>query len=165
MTRGLIFGCCLFAACGGSAGSAEVSGTIEGTPFNEVETVFHGNSHILLFDRKMDCLDTAWVANNYVDGEDPTEGDHDFIALQFTFESDTPTQGTFSVAPDAPVKGLALLNDDATNGGVFTFHRGRGGFMTITAMESDTVTGTFEIQFSSDGVTGDFEAAYCRNLR
>jgi hypothetical protein len=155
----------LCTACGGGEGTATVTGSIEGTSFEEVGTVFQGNGHIILFDRKMDCLDVAFVDANYVDGEDPTEGEQDFIALQFSFESSTPVQGTFSVAPDAPVKGLALMNTPAVNEGVFTFHRSRGGFMTIEEVDEDTITGSFESEFSQDKVSGDFEATYCRNLR
>ena len=165
MRKASILSCFLALACGGGAGEAEVSGSIEGVAFDEVLTVFHGNNHILLTDRKMDCLDMAWVNDVYVDGEDPTGGDHDFIALQFSFQSDSPVQGTFSVSPDAPVKGYGLMNTPTTNEGVFTFHRIRGGTITIEEVGSAAVSGNFQAEFSSDMVTGTFETEYCRNLR
>ena len=37
--------------------------------------------------------------------------------------------------------------------------------MTLTDVGNDTITGSFESQFSQDTLTGDFEAEYCRNLR
>lgn len=146
-------------------GSAELSGSIDGIAFDDVKTVFYGNAHIVLFDRDIDCLDVAFIDDNYVDGEDPTEGDQDFIAMQFIFEAGEPLIGTFSVSPDAPVKGLALINTPNQNDGAFTFLRSRGGFMTVTDVSNDTVTGSFESQFSQDTLSGDFEAEYCRNLR
>ena len=152
-------------ACGGGAGEADVSGSIEGVAFDSVASVFHGNNHIVFVDRAIDCLDMAWVDDVYVDGEDPTGGDQQFIALQFSFQADTPLVGTFSVSPDAPVKGYGLMNDPKANDGAFTFHRVRGGTITITESDTNTVKGEFSAEFSSDTTQGTFESESCRNLR
>ena len=37
-------------ACGGGAGEADVSGSIEGVAFDSVASVFHGNNHIVFVD-------------------------------------------------------------------------------------------------------------------
>ena len=166
MSRWMWLNTLLISACGGGAGFADIEvGSIEGTPFEDVKAVYQGNSHIVFFDRDIDCLETAWISPNYIDGEDPTGGDYSFVALQFTFDASRPSNGTFSVAPDAPVKGYGLVNDAQYNEGSFTYFRGRDGFMTIDSVNEKVVEGSFDIQFASDRVSGSFEAAYCRNLR
>ena len=90
MQRTILFLSFLITACGGGAGSAETNGSIDGIPFDSVKTVFYGNAHIVLFDQDVDCLDVAFIDDNYVDGEDPTDGKQDFIAMQFIFKPANP---------------------------------------------------------------------------
>jgi hypothetical protein len=143
--------------CGGGSGFATVSGTIGEASFNDAVTVMHGDSFIVLFDRDIDCLDVAWVAKTYTDGQAPTEDA--FVGLQFTFDN-APQVGTQSVAGDSAVSAWGLDNRDA-----FALDRGREGIITLDEVSEKKIVGTFEVAFANSGVSGSFESAYCRNLR
>ena len=80
----------LFATGCGSASWAELTtSTVPG--LDEVAVVYHGGEHILLFDRKIDCLDVFWVQPSYINGQSPYAS-VDFVALQFSYDADAPTE-------------------------------------------------------------------------
>ncbi len=149
----------LLAGCS-KGGWAEVSGSISEVDFNEVKTVFHGGSYILLFDEEVDCLDVSWAEGSYQDGEAPT--DVAFNALQFRTDNDSFTVGTFSVEGNGEVSAQGLLN--ATD--EFRTERGRQGTVTIdeVAENDSTIEGTFDVEFTEGSVSGEFHTEFCRNL-
>lgn len=148
----------LLAGCGGGQ-QGESQGTINTTPFETLESAWFGGPFLLLFDRKVDCIDTAWVQQSYFDGADLS--DVPFVALQFASSDDDFQVGTFSVEGDAPVTAFGLLN--ATD--EFEVVRGREGALTITGADSEWLEGSFEIGFTDGATSGDFRAEYCRNMQ
>lgn len=157
-------------ACGGgSHGDGDVSGAIGGATFGDDLTVFHGTKHIVIANTDMDCLDMAWVTSNYFVGD--SESDIEFAAIQFTFDSDTPQVGTFSiVAGDGAVTGWSVLNLDvpADGPGTVEGERAQNGTLTIDSAPEDEespVVGSFEAVFREGNAQGTFTTAYCRNLR
>lgn len=160
-------GAVALAGCG--AGSGEISGTIGAdTTFDKVVTVYNGGPNIVMFDRKVDCLDTFWVNDSYTGAAPPYldsqgQGEMSFVGLQFSFVADDLTQvGTFSVAGESVVAAWGLVAEGAT----WTPERGRDGTLTITDVDPGDayVEGTFDVQFTAGQVTGEFRSEYCRNI-
>jgi hypothetical protein len=122
--------------------------------------VFHGGPYILLFDREIDCMDTAFVAKSYIDGSAPT--DVEFVALQFQTDAEAFVAGVGSVEGDAPIAAYGLINE-----GGFELERGREGTLTITDVDEDYawIEGSFEIAFTEGSVEGTFDSEYCRNMQ
>jgi len=155
--------CALALACGcDSDGSAVVSGTIGEFDFMEAPTVMHGGPYLILFDRTVECLDMAWVNKVYSESEPPAS--FDFVALEFANVDDGWWVANFSLGGGAGVSALGLMLEDDE----FEWIRGREGTLNITEVgdrEQDPVVGEFEVTFGEGAVTGEFESAYCRNLR
>jgi hypothetical protein len=145
-------------ACGGP--TAAVDGNIGTEPFT-VESLYHAGPYILLFDREIDCVDTAFVAAAYSEGTALSEDD--FVALQFFTENEAFEAGTYSVEGDAVVSADGLVNLDQA----LDTHRGREGTLTIveTDAENQWIEGSFDVQFTDSGVSGEFRTAYCRNMQ
>lgn len=155
------------AGCG--SGKGEISGTIGAdTVFDKIVTVYNGGPNIIMFDRKIDCLDLFWVDDGYTGSTAPYldsqgRGELTFVALQLSFVSDALTQtGTFSVAGESVVAAWGLVAEGPT----WTPNRGRDGTLTVTDVDADDawVEGTFDVQFNAGEVTGEFRSEYCRNI-
>jgi hypothetical protein len=160
-------GALALAGCGGSTG--EITGTIGAdTAFDKIVTVYNGGPNIIMFDRKIDCLDLFWVDDSYTGASAPYldsrgQGELTFVGLQFSFVSDSLTQtGTFSVAGESVVAAWGLVAEGPT----WVPDRGRDGTLTVTDVDPDDawVEGTFDVQFTSGQVSGEFRSEYCRNI-
>lgn len=148
----------LLAGCGGGQ-YGESQGSINTTPFQTIESAWFGGPYLLLFDREVDCIDTAWVQQSYFDGIAP-DGAPPFVALQFSSGSDEYTVGTSSVEGDAPVTAFGLLNASEP----FEVVRGRTGALTITSADGEWLEGSYEVGFTDGSTTGEFRAEFCRNM-
>lgn len=157
----------VWAGCGG--GHADVSGSLgPDASLDKVVTVFNGGPNIVMFDRKIDCLDTFWVNDSYVGASPPyldSNGGNQmtFVGLQFSFVSGDPAQvGTFSVAGQAVVAGWGLV----ANGAEWSPERARDGTLTLTEVDPDDafVEGNFDVAFGAGQVIGEFHSEYCRNI-
>jgi hypothetical protein len=152
------FAALLLGGCGKM--KADVSGDISGIPLPEVVTVWSGGPFIVLFDREIDCIDTAWVDKAYIDGVPPT--DVPFVAVQFG-NDDPWAVGTQSVEGQAAVTGWGMSND----GTDFELHRAREGTINIDGIDKNGqwIQGNFDITFAEGEVSGTFTSEFCRNLQ
>ena len=154
-------------ACAGDYGEADVTGAIG--PINldsNKVTVYHGTRHVVLVDRKIDCLDMSWVTRNYF-VEDVTS-ETEFAAIQFTFDSDTPVEGTNTlIAGEGAVSAYRILNLDLPSGPPppVDFDRSRDGTITIESASDDEVVGSFDVIFADSNAGGTFRSVHCRNVR
>ena len=137
-----------------------VSGTMGGNTFNSVGSAWFGGPFILLFEKEMDCKDTYWAARSYIDDISPSD-DLSYRALQFTFDADEISVGTFSVYGDAAVSTFGLTND----GPDFELYRGRDGQLTIDTASPDEVSGSFSVELDNGTLSGEIYADYCTNLK
>jgi hypothetical protein len=137
-----------------------ISGTMGGSAFNSVGSAWFGGPFILLFENEMDCMDTYWAARSYMEDISPSEN-LDYRTLQFTFDSDAVSIGTFSVYGDAAVSTFGLSN----NGPDFELYRGRDGDLTINTITSDSVTGSFSVELDDGLLSGEIYADACINLK
>jgi hypothetical protein len=148
-------------------GEAEVTGAIGPLNLESKDvTVYHGTRHVVMVDRKIDCLDMSWVTRNYFveDITSPVE----FGAIQFTFDSETPEQGTFTLeAGEGAVSAYRILNLDlpTDNPPPLDFDRSRDGTLTIDSANDDEVVGSFDVIFADSNAGGTFRSAHCRNVR
>lgn len=156
------------AACkSANYGEADVTGAIGPVDLVSKDvTVYHGTRHVVLVDRKIDCLDMAWVTRNYFVEDITSEAE--FAAIQFTFDSETPTEGTFTlIAGEGAVSSYRILNLDLPEGPPppVDFDRSRDGTLTIDSVSDDSVTGSFDVIFADSNAGGTFTSTHCRNVR
>jgi hypothetical protein len=152
------------AACGSSFGEGEVTGGFGGIEFGNQISVWHGAEHIVIVDRKLECLDMAWVDNNYFSNTQRSEAE--FGAVQFTWD-ELPEVGTFSIDADAAVTGWRLINLDLPASGeppLIDYDRAEQGSVVLTDVTPDAITGTFEVLFTDGNAQGSFTSAPCRNV-
>jgi hypothetical protein len=142
-------------------GEGEITGSVGDATFGKDLSIYHGSRHIVVVDRKMDCLDMSWVTRNYF--SDDIRSDKRFAAVQFTFDGDAPEAGTFSLDGNSAVTGwrvISLEGDDSIDG-----ERAREGILTIDSANEEEVIGSFEVLFGDGNAQGSFISAFCRNVR
>jgi hypothetical protein len=147
----------VLAGCGGA--SADITGNIGGFSFDDVRSVYSGGPYVLLFDRELDCLDAGFNERSYQEGSPLPGGE--FVALQLHTGDEQFTPGSFTLAQNASVGAIGLINGEELQ-----VERGREG--TITFEEVDPggqfVAGTIDIAFGEGSVSGSFRSEYCRNM-
>jgi hypothetical protein len=157
----LTFSSLLFVAACGQGPYAETIGTVNGTTFDDVRTVFHGGSFIVLFLDELECTDVSWVRKTYSPGQLPENAPSDFTGIQLAFDAE-PQPGTFSMAGDGAAAGMAYW----AVGGAFDYARARDGIIEISEIDrnGEWVEGQVNASFGSDTVSGKFRTEFCLNL-
>lgn len=148
----------LASGCGGP--HAEVSGTVLDVGFGETTSVFFGGPYLVISNLDADCMDVAFVARNYEEGEAPTTIDTQ--VLQFAWSGDEIVEGRSTVDVGASVSATVVSVID----GALRFDHASNGVITVDSATEDEVTGSFETVTFEDGtLNGTFTAEWCRNLR
>lgn len=164
---GLLAAAMLALGCSGNNyGEADVEGAVGDFGFGQEITAYHGTRHIVIVDRHIDCIDMAWVTRNYFGAEGATSP-VEFGAIQFTFDSDTPEAGQFSLEPGGAVAGWRLINADVPSGGEGTIdaETSREGILTVDTAGEDEVSGSFDVLYEDSNAAGTFTSVHCRNVR
>lgn len=138
-----------------------IDGSVGGFSLDEPSALYYGGPFVSFADDTLTCMDMAFTARVYTEGQAPT--DFDFAGLQFAFDDDAIVEGVFSVEGDAAVHAKFLV----VEGGAFTEYRARTGTLTIDSIDDDKlVEGSFEVAFGDDGSlsTSYFRAEWCLNM-
>ncbi len=148
----------LAVGCGGSY--AIVDGEVAGKGLTDINTVMYGGPFIIITDASLECLDVAFVTRHYSQGEAVT--DFDFKMLQFAFSDPDVSTGVYNLAGESSVPPKYLVPSD----GAFAKYRGREGNLEVDALEEDKFAlGIFNVTFDEGGLSGEYEAEWCRNLK
>lgn len=145
----------------GCADPVVISGTVGGFSLDEPAALYFGGPFVSFVNEPLTCMEMAYTARVYTEGQAPTE--FDFAGVQFAFDDDAITEGVFSVEGDAAVHSKFLV----VEGGAFTEYRARTGTLTIDTIEEDKlVEGSFDVAFGEDGSlsTTWFSAEWCLNM-
>lgn len=133
--------------CAGSTGSATLNGTMQGAtllPKDAVVTRSGGGTFIAI----TDFADACGLGNGFQKNSN---------VVSFDFYGATLTPGTVQVGSALSVQYAAYDQTcNSPNGESAT-----AGSVTLTGVSACTASGTFDITFGSDHVTGSFRAAAC----
>ena len=135
----------------------EVTGSIEGNSFTPV-TAFYGGPYIAFFSIEIDCKETYWPDKIYRNGEAPYQ--RDLEALQINFNDSDVVMGTYSTGGEAPIRSSFL----DINGEAFEVTTSTDGLLTMTDVDGEWASGTFDLSFGDDIMSGDFTIPFCTNL-
>ena len=135
----------------------EVTGSIEGNSFTPV-TAFYGGPYIAFFSVEIDCKETYWLDKIYRNGEAPYQ--RDLEALQINFNDSDVVMGTYSTGGEAPIRSSFL----DINGEAFEVTTSTEGLLTVTDVDGEWASGTFDLSFGDDIMSGDFTIPFCTNL-
>jgi hypothetical protein len=135
----------------------EVSGSIDGNSFTPM-TAFYGGPYIAFFSVEIDCKEMYWLDKIYRNGEAPYE--RDLEALQINFNDSDVVLGTYSTGGEAPIRSSFL----DINGDAFEVVTSTDGLLTITEVDGEWASGTFDLSFGDDIMSGDFTIPFCTNL-
>ena len=154
-------------------GDNTITGALGSVTFDSKDiTVYHGTRHIVVVDRKIDCIDMSWVTRNYFVEDITSEAE--FAAIQFTFDEDGDEDdddvavGNFDLIPgEGAVSSYRLLNLDLPEGPPppLDFDRSREGILEVPAVSDTEVSGEFDVIFGDGNAGGTFRSAHCRNVR
>lgn len=135
----------------------EVSGSIEGNSFTPL-TAFYGGPFITFLSIEIDCKELYWVDKIYRNGEAPYQ--RDLEALQINFNDSDVVLGTYSTGGEAPIRSSFL----DINGDAFEVVTSTDGLLTVTDVDGEWASGTFDLSFGDDIMSGDFMIPFCTNL-
>lgn len=135
----------------------EVTGSIEGNSFTPV-TAFYGGPYIVFFSVDLDCKETYWLDKIYRNGEAPYQ--RDLEALQINFNDSDVVLGTYSTGGEAPIRSSFL----DINGEAFEVVTSTDGLLTVTDVDGEWASGTFDLSFGDNIMSGDFTIPFCTNL-
>ena len=135
----------------------EVTGSIEGNSFTPV-TAFYGGPYIVFFSVDLDCKETYWLDKIYRNGEAPYQ--RDLEALQINFNDSDVVLGTYSTGGEAPIRSSFL----DINGETFEVVTSTDGLLTVTDVDGEWASGTFDLSFGDNIMSGDFTIPFCTNL-
>lgn len=160
MTRALVLAplAVLMAGC---SDPTLIEGSVAGFSLDEPATLYFGGPFVSFSKSALTCMDMAFTARVYTEGQAPT--DFDFVGLQFAFDDDAIVEGVFSVEGDAAVHAKVLV----VEGGAFSEYRAETGTLTIDTLDEDKlVEGSFQVGFGEDGSlsTSYFSAEWCLNM-
>jgi hypothetical protein len=143
---------------GPAGGEATMTGTLLGKSFTPVDAVSATNT-------TGGTTTTTIVFTDFAGACDMLQGDviggsSDILSFTFTGSSPLGT-GTFSVT--APTRGTTAEGHFAefTVCGSTAAESTSAGTITVTGVDSSGITGTFDLTFESDHVTGTFTAPTC----
>ena len=135
----------------------EVTGSIDGNSFTPL-TAFYGGPYIAFFSVEIDCKETYWLDKIYRNGEAPYQRDLD--ALQINFNDSDVVLGTYSTGGEAPIRSSFL----DINGDAFEVVTSTDGLLTVTDVDGEWASGTFDLSFGDNTMSGDFTIPFCTNL-
>jgi len=161
-------------ACGGGEfGEAELTGAIGNFTFGDEVSAYHNTglrgevefTHIVLVDRKIDCIDMGWTTNNYF--FDPPRVKFPFAAVQFSWSAPVEESTYSLVAGDGPVDGWRIIAEDipANADKEVDADTSEEGTVTLTSVSGGAMVGNFEALFADGNVSGTFTTSECRNVR
>ena len=151
----------LLAACGPSP-YADISGTVAGSSFS-ANTYFWGGPYLVFVDKPQECIDLYWIrrGGTFQTGDEPPV-DTDQRVLLFTYDESEVATGDYSLEGDAPVDGRLL----DISGGAMTVYKATTGDLRVDEItKKDHAIGSFELGFDDGSLSGDFEIAWCNNLK
>lgn len=135
----------------------EVTGSIDGNSFTPL-TAFYGGPYIAFFSVEIDCKETYWLDKIYRNGEAPYQ--RNLEALQINFNDSDVVLGTYSTGGEAPIRSSFL----DINGDAFEVVTSTEGLLTVTDVDGEWASGTFDLSFGDNTMSGDFTIPFCTNL-
>ena len=143
---------------------ANVSGTVNGEGL-DAQSFFWGGPFLVITDSEIDCMDMAWVNEEYEDtaSDNGVASEDKFTALQFTYESKEVQKGKVSISMQASAARawFLLIEDEVADATQAT-----GGFIEVDFDKKDRAKGKFDLDFGDEGsLKGDFRIEECSNLK
>lgn len=135
----------------------DVSGSIGGNSFTPV-TAYYGGPYIAFFSVEIECKEVYWLDKIYRNGEAPYQ--RDLEALQINFNDSDVVLGSYSTGGEAPIRS-SFLNIE---GDAFEVVTSTDGLLTVTEVDGEWASGTFDLSYGDDVMSGDFTIPFCTNL-
>jgi len=137
-------------ACSSSSGSGSVDGTVGGTSLSVSDAVVYS----VTSSTAIAVVSTSGMCDYFDKGEFPKN----ITALVMYVSPPVTTPGTFQVGSPGAVEATWSVYDASCNA---TPTNATAGSVTLTAVTPARITGTFDLNFGTDHVSGSFSAASC----
>lgn len=135
----------------------DVSGSVGGNSFTPM-SAYYGGPYIAFFNIEIDCKEMYWLEKIYRNGEAPYN--RNLEALQINFNDSDVVTGTYSTGGEAPIRSSFLtITSDA-----FEVVTSTDGLLTVDDVDGDFATGTFDLTYGEDVMSGTFMIPFCTNL-